>query len=329
MNHKIIDLFCGCGGFSLGFINAGYDVLFALDFDSSAVMSYKLNFPKTHVLCADITQIHLEPTIEQYIKANLVDVVIGGPPCRDLLIENSQLKHCAANKLFLAFSNFISITKPTCFVIENIPDVLTNGNHAGNAIINHFENLGYSTNCFLLNAFDYGVPQRKQRAIFLGVNGIANPVKFTEFMSKAVSCDEAISDLPVPSKNVASLRYRFPAQNAFQRQMRGKQEIVEDQYSLSESKALLIKRKVEERTLRRGELAPDIDTRPKHRDQLHYEQDRLLTIREFARLQTFPDSYKFFGTNEEKVRQVGNAIPPLLAQGIAQQIRDYLVQGTK
>ena len=194
MRPKVIDLFAGVGGLSLGFENSGFDVVVANEYDESIADAYKLNHKNTKMIVGDITKLDLEEIFGRYIGK--IDVVIGGPPCQGFS-QKGQRKtiNDERNFLFKYYFSVVKLVKPRYFVMENVPNLLTAENgYFFKEIEELFNVIGYSLEHGVLNAADYGVPQNRRRAIIIGkLNG--NAPQLPTPISEKVTIWDAISDL--------------------------------------------------------------------------------------------------------------------------------------
>ena len=165
--YNIIDLFCGCGGLSLGFEKAGYDVLLGIDIWKDALETYKFNHHKSNVLCADMSTLTGDDVSTLLGKKN-VDVIIGGPPCQGFSVAGKRIVDDERNKLYKGFVRMVAYFKPSAFVMENVPNILSiGGGVVKQSILYDFHKLGYHVETKVLLASDYGVPQNRRRAVFL------------------------------------------------------------------------------------------------------------------------------------------------------------------
>ena len=191
-----IDLFSGCGGLSLGFEQAGFNSLLAIDNWNDALSTYSFNRKGAQTLCADLSAI--DPLkIKRDYAINTIDAIIGGPPCQGFSIAGKRIIDDDRNKLYKSFVKFVEIFKPKTFVMENVPNILSiGGGIVRDSILKDFNNIGYTVSYKVLLASDYGVPQNRRRAFFVGLK---NKTKF-EFpqinISNKVTSYEALSDLP-------------------------------------------------------------------------------------------------------------------------------------
>ena len=169
----VLDLFCGCGGMSLGFEEAGYHVLLGIDIWKDALETYKYNHKQSKTLCADMAS--LNPVeVEKLLDGHKIDVIIGGPPCQGFSIAGKRIVDDERNKLYKGFVRMVNYFQPKAFVMENVPNILSIGGGAvKEAIIKDFEELGYHIEVQVMLASNYGVPQNRRRAVFVGTRNNA------------------------------------------------------------------------------------------------------------------------------------------------------------
>ena len=194
MKPKVIDLFAGVGGLSLGFEMVGFDVVLANEYDKSIAESHKFNHPNTKMILADIKDLPIEDTFSEY--RGKIDVVIGGPPCQGFS-QKGQRKtiNDERNFLFQYFVTVVDYVRPNYFVMENVPNLLTAENgYFKKEVVELFAAKGYALVTDTLNAADYGVPQNRRRAVIIGKLG-KNPLKMPERQCKTITIWDAISDL--------------------------------------------------------------------------------------------------------------------------------------
>lgn len=363
MSVSVVSLFSGGGGLDLGFKNSGYDILWAIDNNQDAVNTYKANLGD-HIICADINKID-ETQIPH------ADVVIGGPPCQSFSLAGNRHVEDARGQLVWRYIHIIQEVQPKAFVFENVTGLLSAKNSNGEKILSllqeAFRQIGYTINTQIVNAADYGIPQRRRRVIIVGLQGERNfefPQKThsengEDSLQKYVSVEEALGDLPEVVKDEnASIYYACEPQTDYQKKMRGTEQSVTEQFlpQMSELDKYIISHvkpggnyrdipsDVNSARIRRlqrdgghttcyGRLSPDkpsytINTyfnRPNVGCNIHYEKDRLITVREALRLQSFPDSYKIVSSSKQgRNLIVGNAVPPLLAEVIATALKPYV-----
>lgn len=338
--YKVFDLFCGAGGLSYGFKLGGFEIAGGVEWDKSAMETHKNNFKSTFEFCGDIKDISDE-TIRKELGG--IDVIIGGPPCQGFSSANRQEKEKddPRNKLFFEYLRFVEIIRPKVFVIENVKEILTKNNgYAKERILEITQELGYNVTVRVLNAADYGVPQYRRRAIFVGVRTDLNCSFDFDSLKKVkrlVTVYDAIGDICYPDREIKNkfLSYvkdidellnhnpKTPNARVVERMTYVPQggnwkdvppHLWDTQRDNRHSSAY--------KRLSFNEPSITIDTG--HMNYFHPVEHRVPTVRESARLQSFPDSFIFYGNQSEQYRQVGNAVPPLLGKAIAVEIRKIL-----
>ena len=343
MSWKAIDLFAGVGGLSLGFEMAGFDVLLAVEYDVSIAEYYKLNHPKTKMLIKDIRELPLEDTFSEYVGK--IDVVFGGPPCQGFS-QKGQRKtiNDERNFLFKYFVSVVTYLHPKYFVMENVPNLLTTEqSYFKKEIEAIFESYGYRLETGVLNAADYGVPQNRRRAVIIGKWNSPAP-KLPKPSKEQVTIWEAISDLAYLESDEGDdvSEYRLPADSVYQKKLRKGSKTLYNHISTRHSALALERLRMippnsgkevlpEEHLTKsiysgtwtrmgKDEISVTITTRfdtPSSGKFTHPYLHRAITVREAARIQSFPDKFRFIGTKSSQMKQVGNAVPPLLAYAIA------------
>lgn len=345
MRNKIIDLFCGCGGLSLGFEKAGFEVVYAIDSWEKAVNTYNHNHTKKVAECADIHSL-TDERLREINKDNEIVGVIGGPPCQGFSKVGTRDVNDPRNHLYLEYCRIVKAISPDFFVLENVGGLLTLAKGMfRDDIVKRFGELGYHVEYKAVCAADYGVPQNRHRVFFVGIKN--KPFVFPEKNGVVITSKDAICDLPPlsPENGFEDVQeYLTEPQNDYQRELRGKETGVKNhQITIHTEQTIKIISMVpdggtiydlpdeywEIRKYRKGfERMPSfkpchtVDTG--HRNYFHYHENRIPTARENARLQSFPDYYEFLGTKTDQYKQIGNAVPPLLAYSIAKAIREQL-----
>ena len=342
---NVIDLFSGAGGLSYGFETAGFDILLGIDNDAKALETFELNHKGAKSICGDITQITYEKDIKPLIGDKRIDVIIGGPPCQGMSLSGPRKFEDPRNKLYLSYIRLVEEIRPRAFVIENVPGLVgLFGGQIKDSIIEKFTAMGYDIQYKILCAADYGVPQNRKRVVFVGMKkgsfSYPNPFDYT------VTCSMALSDLPPIEEGSGEeqAQYETEPQNEYQKLMRERSKFVKNHIAAVHSdkvKKIIslvpdggnYKNLPEEYINSRNfhvawtrfasdKPAPTIDTG--HRHHFHYKYNRVPTVRECARLQSFPDDFIFLGNKTQQFRQVGNAVPPLLAEAIAKSLMEQL-----
>lgn len=343
---KVGDLFAGVGGMSQGFKMAGcFEISFAVEYDKDIADAYKKNHTDTDVYAMDIRDIDVE---ELHKKHPSIDVIIGGPPCQGFSQKGKRLSlDDSRNFLFQQFVRFVKEFKPKYFVLENVPAIITTANgFFKEQIISAFNKLGYDVTCGVLCAADFGVPQDRRRAVFIGQLS-KNTIDLPKPNGRHTTVKEAIYDLPfiASGEGEETAEYDKKPTTEYQKEMRRNCKVLYNHVATAHSKLALERLALipkgagkevlppEHRTksiysgtwcrLPEDGIAATITTRfdtPSSGRFTHPILDRCLTTREAARIQSFPDDFIFYGTKTIQMKEVGNAVPPLLAKAIALEI---------
>lgn len=384
---RTIDLFCGAGGITEGFRQAGYVSLYGNDVMPEAIETFKLNHPTAIADCRPVEDVDPAEIRERLgLQPGELDVLVGGPPCQGFSINAPErFLNDPRNKLFKHYERFVEEFQPKAFLFENVPGLLSLGDgKVFRQIIKIFTGLGYSLTAKILFAAHYGVPQERWRLILLGskLGEVAHPepthyavgranfrggntMTFQledaarERLLPAVTVSAAIADLPRLEMGEGSevIGYTTDAHSAYVEMMRNPAGVTFNHFAakLSKQNAERMKHvkpggswrdiphellpkgmqraRRSDHTKRYGRLHPDglpgtVLTKcdPHWGTVFLPDQDRTLTVREAARFQSFPDTYKFLGSRVSQYEQVGNAVPVLMAKAIAEQIRLHLAE---
>lgn len=346
---RVLDLFCGAGGLSWGLHkNRSFKTMVALDFDEAAANTFKKNMPETEVVVGDITDDAIKKKIISLAKENGVNMIVGGPPCQGYSMKGKKLGLAdPRNFLFREYLNIVKELEPEVFVIENVKGLLISSNGwFRDEIIHSIEELGYHVEYGILNAADFGVPQSRERAIFICSK--ANIITLPKASgAKRTTVRDAISDLAYLNSGEGEFEqdYRDEAETDYQRLMRkGSKRLYNHKASNHKDVAIeklklippeqgkeflpddmLGKQKFKTTwgRLKWDEVSPTIDTRfdaSSNGTNNHPFLHRAITPREAARIQSFDDKFVFYGSKVYVRKQVGNAVPPLLAKAIADRI---------
>lgn len=343
---RVVDLFAGVGGLSFGFSMANFEIVFAIEQDESISNTYKLNHYNTDVFSVDIEKLNIINLSNKYKD---IDVVVGGPPCQGFSQKGKRLSlDDERNYLFKYFIEFVKVFNPQYFLLENVPNITTTSNgFFKREIIIAFNQLGYEVDVDILTASNFGVPQNRRRAFFLGKKG-SSRLALPRTNGKTTTIKEAIYDLPMilSGEGKEFYDYSIPPSSDYQKLMRKGSKGIFNHQATKHSElalkklAMIPKGKGKEvlpdkyktksiysgtwSRLKEDEFSPTITTRfdtPSSGMFTHPILDRCITIREGARLQSFPDRFIFYGTKSSQLKQVGNAVPPLMAYSIAKIIK--------
>lgn len=334
MNREInyIDLFCGAGGLSLGFSRQGYNNIFSVDIEPSFCETYKYNFPTHRLLQMDITKLSSQDIID-IVGNRKVDIVVGGPPCQGFSMAGNigrKFIDDPRNHLFKEFARIVELLRPTCFVMENVARLYTyNQGEIRQQILNTFASLGYSVSCSVLNAADFGVPQYRYRVVFIGILkslGVKKiEIKPTCNPNEYKTVRESIESLPrLESAEESNIPNHIAMTHT--QQMLNKMAFVKDGGDRYDIPEIIRPKKGDARKyIRYASNKPSVCITGDMRKVFHYEQNRALTVRELARIQSYPDDFIFKGSVISQQQQVGNSVPPLLAEAIAKELKYIFV----
>lgn len=346
MSYKVIDLFSGVGGLSKGFADAGFDIVAANEIDPSIATAYKKNHPNTKMINQDITNLDILDTFGAWKN---IMAIVGGPPCQGFSQKGKRnILNDPRNYLFKYFFSVVKMIEPQYFLIENVPNILTADNGVfRDEIYEIFQGIGYTLTSSILNSADFGVPQFRRRAIILGKKG-EESISLPLGSSKTVTSWEAISDLAYLNSGEGTeiSEYMKAPENKYQRKMRKYSTTLFNHKATNHSSLVLERMRYIPVNGNRSHLPKEhltksiysgtwgrivkeepsvtITTRfdtPSSGRFTHPYLDRAITVREAARLQSFPDDFVFYGNKMSQMKQVGNAVPPLLAEAIAKVIR--------
>ncbi len=357
MTLKAIDLFAGCGGFSCGFIQAGFVIDTAVEFDKSIAASYQHNHPGTLMLAEDIKNVDNS----KYFHRDQADVIIGGPPCQGFSTAGARNRHYFVddprNYLFKHYLNIVKLVKPKVFIFENVKGIVHyQKGEIFREIEKAFRKEGYKLQHIIVKASDFGVPQARERTILIGSLfdfDLYEEIKQTknEILSEIptffnrVTVWDAIGNMPSPS---ITGQIKSPiANNEYTKYIAATSDkifnhIATKHANIAVSRMKKVKQKENFSVLKEniksvhsgayGRLAPTdvaatITTRfdtPSGGRFTHPYKNRTITPREAARLQSFPDSFEFLGNKTSICKQIGNAVPPKLAYFFARLLKRLL-----
>lgn len=327
---KSIELFAGAGGLALGLEQAGFYHIGLVEFDKSAANTLMLNRPCWNVLCEDIaitSQRNLEE--EFHIQKYELDLLSGGAPCQSFSYAGKRLGlQDIRGTMFYHYATFLEKLQPKMFLFENVKGLLTHDNNKTfQTILNIFEEEGYKIYYKVLNAWNYGVPQKRERLIIIGLrNDLANKCQFN-FPQEHVY-HPLVKDIKLdtnPSKDEC-VRYSMYKENIFKLVPPGgywrdidpkiAKEYMKTCWNMGGGRTGILRR------IGLNEPSLTVLTNPgmKQTDRCHPLEIRPFSYRENARIQTFPDDWQFYGKLSEKYKQVGNAVPVNLAKEIGVEI---------
>lgn len=347
---RVLDLFSGAGGFSCGLdMVDGISTEVALDFEPRAINTFQKNFPNAACICGDICDANTKDKLIELCKERKINMIVGGPPCQGFSLKGKNLGlDDPRNFLFLEYADIVERLKPEVFVIENVKNMISSGNgYFIKQIYDKFTKLGYTLNHGILNAYDFGVPQTRERTIIIGT---LNPLGITlpnNRSSVRTTVRDAISDLAYLESGEGEevSEYRNSPESEYQKRLRTSSGILYNHKATNHSKVALDKLKLippesDKKSLPEelygkqkfmttwsrliwDKPSPTIDTRfdtPSNGRNSHPFLNRSITPREAARIQSFPDDFIFYGNKCSVCKQIGNAVPPLLAKAIGEHI---------
>lgn len=353
--YTIMDLFSGVGGLSYGFSRLpAFEIIAANEIETDISIAYAKNHPKVRMLNCDIRDLTGE-LLHRALEGRSIDLIVGGPPCQSFSTLGKRRMDDRAN-LFLEYKRMLQLLQPKAFVFENVTGLLSmDKGRLFPQIQKEFEALGYKLKYQVLNAVDYGVPQFRERVILVGIRGETNPYQYPlpthgPGLKPYVTLKEAIGDLPVLKSGQSKDFYAHGPDNEFLRLMRAQQPHPLTEHAAPKNGAHLIK--IME-ALQDGQSKNDLPEQlrpksgygntyaklwwerpsttitrnfacPSSSRCIHPRDSRAMSIREGARLQSFPDDYLFYGSDGTKRLEIGNAVPPLLSMAIAGQIEKAL-----
>lgn len=333
---KVVDLFSGCGGFSYGFETAGFHVVLGVDNDEVALKTFAANHKNSKTLAIDLHKDKAIETIINVIGDNTIDVIIAGPPCQGFSLTGSRQVEDERNKLFYSVFKLAKKLQPKAIIIENVPGLATlYGGKAKKAILEEFEKLGYTSNFNVLYAPEFEVPQIRRRIFFVGLSNELGKFDFPKpVLSKEEfnTCKDAIDDLPSLVNDLGKEvdNYDKLPNSDYQKRLRNGNSVLYNHVGTKHTDHVINvisqvpegrnykslppgvgeSRRFNEAWTRYHSLRPSKTIDTGHRNHFHYNLNRVPTVRENARLQSFPDCFVFYGTKTQQNKQVGNAVPP-------------------
>ncbi len=296
----VLDLFAGTGGLALGFEAAGFKTI-GMEFDKSCVETYNKNLHGENILTTITTE-----TV--FPKA---DIIVGGPPCQPFSVGGNQKGNDDTRNGFPAFIEAVRQVNPKIFMFENVRGMTYKNKQYLDSVLEELEGLGYTISAGVLRADDYGVPQKRQRFVVLGTR-LDTPIGFPPPKSQfRHTAGDAIGDLYNQFDD--SSKFLTPNQDTYIAKYEKASKCVRPRDTYLDEPA---------RTVTCRNLAGA--TGDMLRVKLEDGRRRRVTVREAARLQSFPDWFNFEGTESSAFNQIGNAVPPLLAFAIANHLISYL-----
>ncbi|MBR3353505.1 DNA cytosine methyltransferase [Candidatus Saccharibacteria bacterium] len=347
MKYRVLDLFSGCGGLSYGFECAGFHIVAGVDNWEDSLVTYRANHKGSKGILLDLG--NFDPA-SLHKEVGDVDVVIGGPPCQGFSLSGKRNPNDPRNKLYKGFVDVVKEFRPKAFILENVPNLASMAQgKIKDAIIKEFSELGYNVKYKVLLASDYGVPQNRRRVIFVGsiYNDNYEYPTPTNNDDNRVTTSEALSDLPEESVDDGTINTQVPLSD-YQKLMRKRTDKiynhVTSEHSEQTKKIISLVpdggnykdlpekyrsvRNVHIAWTRYNSEKPSLTIDTGHRHHFHYKFNRIPTVRESARLQSFPDDFIFYGSKTSQYKQVGNAVPTLMAKAVAEKLLKHLKENS-
>jgi len=315
-SYNVLSLFSGCGGLDLGFKKQGFNIIKAVDNDPTVIETYRKNIGD-HIECLDIKEFN-------GLLYKNIDVIIGGPPCQGFSLASNlvrNFKDDPRNYLYKEYIRIIEEIKPKIFLMENVKNFLNfNSGKFKDDIIEHFKNIGYNIEYKIIKTVEYGIPQKRERVFFVGTLFNNNFIFIEKSVVKKTIYD-VIFDLE--TKPYDSLWNHVPMNHS-------EQMLLKMSYVKEGKGRECIPEELKPKTgdvrkyIRLDRNKPSFCITTDNRKIFHYLFNRALTIRELARIQTFPDNFIFYGNRSSQEKQIGNAVPPQLSEKFAKKIKEYL-----
>ena len=327
-----IELFAGAGGLALGLEQAGFKHIGLVEFDKDASDTLKKNRPEWNVACDDVANISCLDLEEYYhIKKGELDLLSGGAPCQSFSYAGKRLGlEDTRGTLFYHYAIFLNKLQPKMFLFENVRGLLTHdGGKTYKTIRQVFEDAGYTIQYAVLNAWDYGVAQKRERLITIGIrNDLADKISFT--FPKKHDYKPVLRDILMDVPESEGTRYSKYKEDIFKLLPPGgywrdipediAKEYMKSCWNMGGGRTGILRRL----SLDEPSLAVLTSPSQKQTDRCHPLEPRPFNVRENARCQSFPDSWEFCGSVGSQYRQVGNAVPVLLAYEIGKRIKESL-----
>ncbi|MEB2300436.1 DNA cytosine methyltransferase [Lysinibacillus xylanilyticus] len=351
-SYTVVDLFSGAGGLSKGFLDAGFNVVLGVDHEDMALKTFKANHGSAETLNLDLFNHNNLNYITDFLDQRNIklDVLVGGPPCQGYSLAGPRDVNDGRNTLYEAMVKLASLTKPKVVVLENVPGLLKLYEGKGaKRIFNDFSELGYKMSAEILYAPNYGIPQIRKRVVFVGLLDSDEPFKYPIPIldqKDYITCEDAISDLPSLENDMGAEFTPYPSKyvTEYQELMRKDSDGIYNHLGTNHSEKTIelislvpegknykslpepycYQFKYNEALTRYHSKKPSLTINTGHRSHFHYKWNRIPTVRESARLQSFPDDFIFYGNKSQQYSQVGNAVPPLLGYAIAKEVEKYL-----
>jgi DNA (cytosine-5)-methyltransferase 1 len=338
---NFIDVFSGAGGLSCGLEKAGMRCLLGIDMDKNAIETFKANHHSAKTFCGSVIDLN-EKKLKELLNNQTVHAVVGGPPCQGFSTVGLGNPNDLRNTLFREFVRLVKITNPYYVIIENVTGILAKKNEKTlSSIFKLFQNMGYTLDVQVMSAEQFGVPERRRRTIIIG-SRINKAIVFPLPNTKIMTVGDALKNLKAKNGKIYNhdielaaikkkielerikcvpegkgVRYEADEQAYFKKK---NLKLGIDWKNLRENRF----RQTKYQRLDRKKPSPTIMT---HRhNYFHPIEDRYLTQREAAALQSFPNDFVFSGALSAQWRQIGNAVPPMLGFALGKAILSMYAQ---
>lgn len=315
----MIDLFSGAGGLTWGFVQAGFQPVVTIENDKASLKTYNYNF-KTNVLAQDIT----DPAVLAHLEhwKGKIDLVIGGFPCQGFSMAGKRDQNDQRNQLYRYTLAVIAKVKPRVFVLENVPGILSYKETDGLLVVQKIQALaqasGYALDWVILNAADFGVAQKRRRVIFLGAR-LNETHLITQAINDLKNVQEPIKTVQAAIGDLENVAHEAVVNHTITKHSLTMQARLK---AIPAGQSLYPHYRDAFYKLAANQVAPTV--KENHGGtHVHYNQGRVCTPRELARLQSFSDDFVFCGPKAQVLKQIGNAVPPQLAKAIAKTISKY------
>lgn len=321
-NFNFIDLFSGAGGLSCGMVMAGFTPIASIEIMKEAVETYKYNFIikkgfNEKIETRDIRQQSVKEELYSYVKNIDIDVIVGGFPCQGFSMAGKRVIDDPRNSLYLDMLEIINKVRPKVIVMENVEGILTMlKGQVVEKIISDYKNIGYNVSYKLLNSADYGVPQTRKRVIFIG-----NRMGLENYHPKPIYNKENYKTLGEAIEKFMFLEENHEINHIFTKHS---DKIKERIINTLEGKSMYSN--YSDAWKKSAWNKPSCTIKENHGGvNLHPKLPRVLTPRELATLQSFPDDFIFKGSKKWQLVQIGNAVPPLLAKAVGLSVEEMLI----
>jgi DNA (cytosine-5)-methyltransferase 1 len=342
---KVVDLFCGCGGFSHGFQKAGFEVVLGVDWNADAIETFKLNHKKAQYYAGPIEKL-TNQKINQMLAGQKIDVVIGGPPCQGFSTVGQGKKEDPRNFLFKEFVRIVKLLKPRMIVLENVTGLLAEKNkNVLNNIFRSFTRLGYQMDAKVLQAENFGVPSHRRRTFIIGclvgkglesawpreTHGLLAGKKLKTIgeawrvLQKKKTFQQHDIEKAKLKNQLDIKRLKYIPEGQGIRYQKNELDFLPKKLRYNIAWEMLPEKRFRQTKLQRldrKKVSPTILT--SRTSYIHPTEPRYLTPREAALCQSFPENFKFYGSVTSVFRQIGNAVPPLLAYRLAKNISSHI-----